>query len=106
MAARKTKPDRCVQQLKALADEHRWEIVRTLLAEELSVSQLALRLGMSQPSVSKHLGVLRAAGIVETERFGKEVRGGIAEAFREELSRKKNRLNLGCCTFDFTLARR
>ena len=92
--------------LKALADEHRWEMVRTLLAEELSVSQLGVRLGMSQPSVSKHLGVLREAGIVVTERVGKEIRGRIARAFRAELSRKKNRLDLGCCSFDFNLARR
>lgn len=105
MAAKKVNPDRCVTMLKALADEHRWEIVRTLLAERLSVSQLGQRLGMAQPNVSKHLRILRDAGIVVTERAGKETRGSIAPEFRAELSRNKNRLDLGCCTFDFNLPR-
>lgn len=105
MAVRKAKPDRCVEMLKALADEHRWEMVRTLLTESLSVSQLGERLGMPQPNVSKHLRILREAGIVVTKRAGKEVRGSVAEAFRAELSRNKNRLDLGCCTFDFNAAR-
>ena len=102
----KVKTDRCVAMLKALADEHRWEIVRTLLAESLSVSQLAKRLRMPQPNVSKHLRILREAGIVVTERAGKEVRGSIAVPFRAELSRKKSRLDLGCCSFDFNAKQR
>ena len=106
MAKQKVQADSCVTMLKALADEHRWEIVRTLLAESLSVSQLGERLKMPQPNVSKHLRILRAAGIVVTERVGKEVRGGIAAAFRAELSRNKNRLDLGCCNFDFNSPRR
>ena len=106
MAVKKVKADRCVTMLKALADEHRWEIVRTLLAECLSVSQLGQRLGMPQPNVSKHLRILRDAGIVVTERAGKETRGSIEEGFRAELSRNKNRLDLGCCSFDFNSPRR
>lgn len=106
MATKKVKSDRCVTMLKAVADEHRWDIVRTLLAESLSVSQLGACLGMPQPNVSKHLNVLREAGIVVTERVGKEVRGDIAPAFRAELSKNKNRLDLGCCSFDFNLPRK
>lgn len=105
MSSRNAKPDPCVAMLKALADERRWEMVRTLLAEELSVSQLGERLGMTQYNVSKHLRCLREAGIVVTERAGKEVRCAIAPAFRAELSRKKNRLDLGCCSFDFNVRR-
>ena len=92
--------------LKALADERRWEMVRTLLAESLSVSELGERLDMPQPNVSKHLSLLREAGIVVTERAGKEVRCTIAPEFRAELSRSKNRLELGCCSFDFNAARK
>ncbi len=106
MAKQKVEAERCVSMLKALADEHRWDIVRTLFAESLNVSQLGERLKMTQPNVSKHLRILREAGIVVTERVGKEVRGTIAEAFRAELSRSKNRLDLGCCSFDFNSARR
>ena len=105
MAKQKVKADRCVTMLKALADEHRWDIVRTLLAESLSVSQLGERLGMPQPNVSKHLNVLRVAGIVVTERAGKAVMGSVAPAFRAELAKNKNRLDLGCCSFDFNSPR-
>lgn len=106
MATKKVKADRCVTMLKALADEHRWDIVRTLLAESLSVTQLGERLGMSQPNVSKHLNLLRVAGIVVTERAGKAVMSSVAPAFRAELSQNKNRLDLGCCSFDFNAARK
>lgn len=105
MAARKPKSERCVPLLKALADERRWEMIRTLLAEELNVCQLAERLDLPQPNVSKHLRILRDAGIVVTERAGKEVVCAIAPAFRAELSRTKNRLDLGCCVFDFSVPR-
>lgn len=81
-------------------------MVRTLLAESLSVSEIASRLDMPQPNVSKHLRLLRDAGIVVTERAGKEVRCTIAAGFRAELSRTKNRLDLGCCSFDFNADRR
>lgn len=80
-------------------------MVRTLLAEEFSVSQLAERLGLPQPNVSKHLRILREAGIVVTERAGKEVLCRVAPAFRAELTRTKNRLDLGCCAFDFNAPR-
>ncbi len=106
MATKKVKADRCVTMLKALADEHRWDIVRTLLAESLSVSQLGARLKMPQPNVSKHLNILRVAGIVVTERVGKAVMGSVAPAFRAELSKNKNRLDLGCCSFDFNSPRK
>lgn len=106
MAVAKAKSGKCVPFLKALADEHRWEMVRTLLAESLSVSELASRLIMPQPNVSKHLRLLREAGIVVTERAGKEVRCTIAPGFRAELSRNRNRLDLGCCSFDFNTGRR
>jgi DNA-binding transcriptional ArsR family regulator len=92
--------------LKALADEHRWEMVRVLLNESLSVSQLGERLQMPQPNVTKHLRILREAGLVVTKRVGKEVRSQITPVFRAELSRNQNRLDLGCCAFDFASGRR
>ena len=38
------------------------------------MSKLAEDLGVSQPNVSQHLAVMRAAGVVEAEREGREVR--------------------------------
>ncbi|NJM55740.1 MAG: winged helix-turn-helix transcriptional regulator [Verrucomicrobiae bacterium] len=90
--------------LKALADEHRWRMVQTLLRETLSVSELGERLGMPQYNVSKHLAILREAGIVVTERDGKTVQCSVAPGFRAQIKRNDCRLDLGCCAFDFNKA--
>jgi ArsR family transcriptional regulator len=61
--------DRRTEVLKALAEPVRWRIVERLGSEELCVCHLVEDLGIPQPLVSHHLKVLRAAGIVESERF-------------------------------------
>ena len=48
----------------ALADDTRRQIVECLGARERSVGELVARFGISQPSVSQHLRVLRDAGLV------------------------------------------
>ena len=45
----------------------------------MEVGRLAEEMGVSQPNVSQHLAVLRAAGIVEAERDGREVRYRLAD---------------------------
>ena len=87
--------------LKALADETRWKLVHELLADAATVNELTEKLGASQYNVSKHLLVLENAGIVEKERVGKNVCCKIAPDFRQQLSRNKNVLDLGCCSFRF-----
>lgn len=87
--------------LKALADQTRWGIVRALLDESLTVNELTERLGASQYNVSKHLKILEQAGIVEKQKVGKHVQCEVAPAFRQQLARNKNQLDLGCCTFRF-----
>jgi DNA-binding transcriptional ArsR family regulator len=47
-----------------LAEPRRREILNVLLDGEVSVGQLVARLGLSQPGVSKHLRVMREAGMV------------------------------------------
>ena len=56
---------------KALGDETRLRMVALLSHGELCVCHLQEALGLSQPNVSRHLAVLRAAGIVEDRRDGK-----------------------------------
>ncbi|MBA2671656.1 MAG: helix-turn-helix transcriptional regulator [Gemmatimonadetes bacterium] len=59
------------QRLQALGDESRIRIMLALReAGEMSVSQLSEFLGMAQPTTSKHLSVLRQAGIVTVRREG------------------------------------
>lgn len=87
--------------LKALADPTRWSLTRELLAETRTVGELSNGLAVSQYNVSKHLRILRQAGIVETEKQGKNVRCRVADSFRKKLSRNQTALDLGCCTFRF-----
>jgi ArsR family transcriptional regulator, arsenate/arsenite/antimonite-responsive transcriptional repressor len=51
--------------LKALADKNRLRIIKLLEARTMCVCELAFVLGISQPSVSRHLRKLRSAGLVE-----------------------------------------
>lgn len=60
--------------LKTLASPRRLEILHALATGPLEVGRLAQSLGASQPNVSQHLAVLRAAGLVEADRDGREVR--------------------------------
>ena len=48
-----------------LAEAHRRSILDLLRDSERSVGELVGSLGLSQPAVSKHLRVLRRAGLVE-----------------------------------------
>jgi DNA-binding transcriptional ArsR family regulator len=60
--------------LRTLASPRRLEILHRLAEGPCEVGRLAAELGASQPNVSQHLAVLRAAGIVDAERDGREVR--------------------------------
>ena len=51
---------------EVLAEPKRRLILELLAQEELPVGELVRRLGMSQPLVSKHLRVLREAGLVSS----------------------------------------
>ena len=57
---------------KALADVNRLRIVQRLSETDATVTELIDHVGLSQPLVSWHLGKLRAAGVVETRRSGRE----------------------------------
>ena len=52
----------------ALADPHRRELVALLLEGPRAVGELVESLGLSQPGTSKHLRVLRDAGLVRVRR--------------------------------------
>jgi ArsR family transcriptional regulator len=86
--------------LKTLASPRRLEIIHRLAEGPCEVGRLAEELGISQPNVSQHLAVMRAAGIVEAERDGREVRYRLADPdvviacgiMRGVLQRRLNRL--------------
>jgi ArsR family transcriptional regulator len=53
---------------KAFADPTRLRILSLLAAGELCVCDIVEILELPQPTVSRHLGALRSAGLVEVER--------------------------------------
>jgi DNA-binding transcriptional ArsR family regulator len=65
--------------LHALSDATRRDIVRTVLQQEYSVSDLARRYPMSFAAVQKHVAVLERADLITKQRRGRErmVRGRI-----------------------------
>jgi ArsR family transcriptional regulator len=58
---------------KALADVNRLRIVRRLAEGPATIGDLIDTVGLSQPLVSWHVARLKAAGVVETKRTGREV---------------------------------
>ena len=55
---------------RLLGDEARLRLLRLLANERLNVSELTAVLGIAQSGVSRHLGLLRDAGLVTEEREG------------------------------------
>jgi ArsR family transcriptional regulator, arsenate/arsenite/antimonite-responsive transcriptional repressor len=59
---------------KAIADDTRQTIMGHLCCQWLCVTDLVDKLGkVSQPTVSHHLSILREAGLVNTQRDGKQI---------------------------------
>ncbi|MBN2108160.1 MAG: winged helix-turn-helix transcriptional regulator [Deltaproteobacteria bacterium] len=56
--------------LKAAGDKNRLRILKMLEQKPMCVCELAAVLGITQPSVSKHLSLLKEAGLVSDEREG------------------------------------
>jgi len=57
----------------AIAEPRRRDILDYLAQRERPVSDIVVALGMEQPSVSKHLRVLRDVGLVEARRDGRQI---------------------------------
>jgi DNA-binding transcriptional ArsR family regulator len=57
----------------AVAEPRRRQILVHLMHKERSVGDIVVALGLEQPSVSKHLRVLRDVGLVRVRRNGKHM---------------------------------
>jgi len=63
-----------VEFAKAIADNTRQQIMRLCCCQWMNVTEIVAALQLvSQPTVSHHLGILRAAGLVKVRREGKQV---------------------------------
>lgn len=81
---------------RALGDPTRIRIINLLAAGELCVCDLVELLSLPQPTVSRHLALLRSTGLVRTRRLGRfmhyrlaqpgsELHGMLLEALRRHL---------------------
>ena len=73
---------------KALADENRVRILSALEGKELCVCQLIALLGLAPSTVSKHISVLRQAGLLEWRKEGRWVLYSLAREEIDETTRR------------------
>jgi ArsR family transcriptional regulator len=59
--------------LRALGDPTRREILRVLRGGDLTAGEISARFPMTAASVSHHLSVLKEAGLVRSERSGRNL---------------------------------
>jgi DNA-binding transcriptional ArsR family regulator len=64
---------------RALADPTRRQILQDLQPGELSAGEIAQRFPISAPSVSRHLGVLKAAGLIRERRDANKIYYSLVE---------------------------
>ena len=90
----------CVVALKALAEETRVRIVSLLIDAPLDVTDISGRVGISQYNASKHLRVLREAGLLRLEKHGRRHLYALTEGIGRRMA-EGGVLDLGCCSFQF-----
>ena len=58
---------------KAFSDPTRLRILKLLASKEMSVNEIVKKIGLSQPTVSRHLSILREAEVVNDRRDGQQI---------------------------------
>lgn len=91
----------CMAVLKALGEMNRLRIVRMLLRHKLGVNEIARQLDLTEYNVSKHLRILKDAGLLQMEKSGKHRLYGVDPRLKTTLDANGNVLELDCCTFHF-----
>lgn len=95
----------CADQLKALSDPLRLRIIDALRLGEMSVSDIALALDVDIVTVSHHLGILKQANLVESERDGRFIYYRLrSDLLQKRRGKTPQVLNLGCCRLEVPTA--
>ena len=61
------------EMFRLMGDPSRLKIIAACLSAPMCVSDIASKYGLSQPLVSHHLRLLRAARVLRSERRGKQI---------------------------------
>lgn len=88
----------CARLLKTLAEPKRLSILRTLFVKPLCVQELERALDLPQYEVSRHLGILRRAGLVQAHKDAQRTYYQV----HPEVRLNGDILEFGCCRVDFT----
>lgn len=89
----------CIGALKALGEETRIRMLRLLFEKPMNVTRISEQLNVSQYNVSKHLRVMREAGLLAVEKRGQERLYTVTPKLKSQLTANNNVLDLGCCLF-------
>ncbi|MEM9970833.1 MAG: autorepressor SdpR family transcription factor [Pseudomonadota bacterium] len=73
MQAERTQSRKMTKVFKALADGTRQEILQLLEEQPFTVGEIVSRFNLSQPTISRHLSVLKEADLVIDQRRGQNV---------------------------------
>ena len=71
-----------------------------LLDAPLDVGEIARRIGVSHYNASKHLRILREAGLLEVDKQGRRHLYALPDSIRRQAA-QRSVLDLGCCSFRF-----
>ncbi|MEJ7647665.1 MAG: metalloregulator ArsR/SmtB family transcription factor [Nakamurella sp.] len=82
--------DAAVELLRALASGVRMSIVIELLDGPLFVNELVSRLDAPQPLVSQHLRILRASGVVKSQRQERSVAYALIDEHLAHRARRRH----------------
>jgi ArsR family transcriptional regulator len=85
MAGKIRKSEALAQVFRILGDPTRLAILNILDAGEMNVSELCRKLRLNQPTVSRHLGILKMSAITVARRSGKEIYYSVPAAKRRAL---------------------
>ncbi|MBN1941873.1 MAG: winged helix-turn-helix transcriptional regulator [Phycisphaerae bacterium] len=85
MAGQERKAQSLAQAFRILGDPTRLAILSALGVEEMNVSELCRKLRLNQPTVSRHLGILKMSALSEARRNGKEMYYSVPASKRRAL---------------------
>jgi ArsR family transcriptional regulator len=90
----------CARQLQAIAEPNRIRIIDCLRTGKKNVTQLATLLDVEIVNVSHHLGVLKAAGLVEDQKDGRFVIYSLHPKYFSNDRSNSTHVELGWCKIE------
>lgn len=85
--------------MRALSEPTRLGLIKSLLDGPQSVNELCVALSTTPYNASKHLRVLREAGLIEVEKRSQQRIYSLAANFCARIKPSTRTLDLGCCQF-------